>query len=114
MKELTLASSLFLFTACIGGSGGGGGGTTYPPPSDIDAAYTTCTTEADCVAVELGCCDECNGGTAWAVNTSSVATVTAEYAEDCSTPVACTEMGCAPWVVSCSDAGVCEMERGEF
>lgn len=82
----------------------------YPPPLPLEAALTACTVDADCVAVELGCCDACNGGLAVAVNLDSESVVSAQFQEFCDPSVACTAMGCAPWVLSCPE-GTCELER---
>ena len=83
------------------------------PPSALDAATTSCTEPSDCVVVELGCCDACNGGFAVAVNTASAAQVRADHAQDCGEGMACTEMACPDWVVTCDD-GTCASERGTF
>lgn len=88
-------------------------GDDYPPPDPLPAEYTTCGSEADCVVVELGCCDECNGGTAVAVRADQEAEVADLYSERCGNGTACTEMGCAPWVVTC-EAGTCANARGEL
>ena len=52
-------------------------GTTRPPleeePLDagsLPAEWFECQGDRDCVLYEEGCCDHCNGGTLWSVNTS--------------------------------------------
>ncbi len=84
--------------------------TPPPPPPKGDAAWRTCKTDADCVAVELGCCDHCNGGEAGAFNKSSAAQAKAALGPKpgaCdNTP--CTEMACDDAAVRCK-AGSCEV-----
>jgi len=91
----------------------GGCGAPYDPPQQLPTAYTDCIVPADCEAVEVGCCDECNGGTAYAVASDQVDAVLESYAEDCRAGVDCTEMACGSWVVSCI-AGTCSMARGQL
>ena len=85
----------------------------YPPPADMPSEYTACETAADCTVVELGCCDECNGGEARSVATDQAGAVVERYAETCGIGTACTEMGCAAWETTC-EANVCGLERGTF
>ena len=83
------------------------------PPGDLDAALTACSEPTDCVVVELGCCDQCNGGTAVSVNTASADQVREDFSESCEEGTACTELGCAPWVTTC-DSGTCGAERDDL
>jgi hypothetical protein len=83
----------------------------YPPKLPLDAAYTECEEVEDCVVVELGCCDACNGGHAVAVNASHEGDVKERYREGCGEGKVCTEIGCLPWVLSCFD-NTCGMTRG--
>ncbi len=85
----------------------------YPPPAELPAEYTACDAPDDCTVVELGCCDECNGGTARSVATEHAATVAERYAEGCAPGQGCNEMGCAPWATTCED-NVCGLRRTEF
>lgn len=106
-----------LFALACGGSGDDSGSTAtnpdYPPSMPLQVSYTECSVAEDCVAVELGCCDACNGGFAVAVNTASADKVAQQFTETCGANWACTEMACPSWVLSC-DAGTCAMERGTF
>ncbi len=102
-------SVLLLLVGC----GSGSDPATDYPPSDLDPAFVSCAVAADCVALELGCCDECNGGFAVAVRSDKATEVAEQHAEVCRNGHACTEIGCAPWVVDCVDE-VCAMERGSF
>ncbi len=94
--------------------------TTTPPDNNggTDPGTTdpsACTADSDCVAVELECCDACNGGDAVGVHKDHVAAVTADSPRgrgEC-TDVACTEMACADWIPAC-DAGTCKLTRGTF
>lgn len=74
-----------------------------------------CSGDDDCVAVELQCCDACNGGEAVGVHRDHVDEVLADSPRgrgEC-TGVACTELGCADWIPSCQ-AGKCTIERGRL
>jgi hypothetical protein len=87
----------------------GGGGD--PAPTDRAA----CEVSDDCVAVELQCCDGCNGGVAVAVHTHHAAVVAADSPRgrgECG-DVACTEMACPEWIAACED-GTCTITRGSF
>ena len=98
-----------------GGTAGGGGGDNapsgYPPDMPLDASLTSCSDSGQCVVVELGCCDACNGGLAVAVNRESMADVTSRFSEQCDGPTICTLRGCAPWVATCVD-GSCDLGQG--
>lgn len=83
------------------------------PPTDLDSAFTECNEAADCVVVELGCCDECNGGFAVSVNTASVDQVREDFSQTCAGNTACTEIGCNSWEVTC-DEGTCGAQRESF
>ena len=87
--------------------------TPYTPPQELPAEYTSCNVAADCEAVEVGCCDECNGGTAYAVASDQVDAVREAYSEECGAGMACTEMGCSDWILSCT-AGTCTMARDQL
>ena len=82
-------------------------GSEYPPDLPLDAAYTDCEGDTDCTIVELGCCDDCNGGLAVAVNnTTSEAEVRDRFSERCGRRTACTEMDCPDHYATC-DEGTC-------
>ncbi len=93
-----------------------------PPPTppgnnggDGVADPYACTADADCVAVELECCDACNGGDAASVHRDHVDAVVADSPRgrgECA-ETACTEMACAEWVPTC-EAGKCAIARGTF
>lgn len=81
----------------------------YPPPDPLDPELTACDTSPECVVVELGCCDSCNGGTAVAVNEASVEEVVERYSESCGRSYACTLMDCGTLEATC-DAGTCTLQ----
>ena len=85
----------------------------YPPPTELPAEYTACDAPEDCVVVELGCCDACNGGEARAVNAGQADVVRDRYTEVCQPGTGCTLIGCPAWETTCVD-NVCGLERGEF
>jgi protein TonB len=71
-------------------------GLTPAPP----AAWLTCTADADCQAVEVGCCDHCNGGRVVSVVSKQAKAAQKRYRpRRC--PDACTELGCAEAVPVC-------------
>jgi hypothetical protein len=74
-----------------------------------------CTVDDDCVAVELQCCDACNGGEAVGVHKDHVDAIAAESprGQGACGEVMCTKMACPPWIASC-EAGKCAIERGTF
>jgi hypothetical protein len=106
MKPLiALFAVLTLFSACANFE--------YPPPDVLPADYTACDVPEDCVVVELGCCDACNGGEARSVAADQADAVRTRYTEPCREGQGCTEIGCAAWITTC-EGGVCGLERGEF
>jgi hypothetical protein len=94
-------------TGDVGNSGGG------DDPSQNDPY--ACEVAEDCVAVELECCDQCNGGKAVAVHKDHVDHVTADSPRgrgECAN-IACTKMACAPWETTC-DGGTCGLKQGSW
>ncbi len=90
---------------------------TAPGPVDEPVATDpyACTADDDCVAVEIGCCDECNGGEAVGVHEDHADAVLADSPPgrgECE-GTGCTKRGCAEWVPSCQ-AGQCEISRGSL
>ncbi len=82
--------------------------TEFPPPDPLPEKYIGCTTSEDCVVVQLGCCDHCNGGLAVAVREASKDAVEERYSERCRPRQACTLIGCPPVRAACSAEGQCE------
>jgi hypothetical protein len=79
---------------------------TAAPDSGDTTKWYACAADADCGAVEIMCCDHCNGGKAVAANKLYSAEVKAALgAKDCA-GVACTEMACAPVQTACQ-LGTC-------
>lgn len=65
-------------------------GLTPTPPAN----WLACEADADCAAVEVGCCDHCNGGRVVSVVTKQSKAARTRYRpRRC--PEACTERGCA-------------------
>ena len=82
-------------------SGGGGGGGTGPTPGPGFDERQACSADADCAAVEIECCDHCNGGMAVGVHRDAADEVRAQYAGDKCAGTACTMMACAPATPIC-------------
>ena len=73
-------------------------------------SWTACENAGDCVVLELGCCDHCNGGTALAVNkTFQAEALAALRARDCD-ETDCTTLACGPVQPTCT-AGTCGLEE---
>ncbi len=68
-----------------------------------DPSFVTCSADADCATVEIGCCDHCNGGALAAVRAERVAEVRAAQTASCGETVACTERACANGTALCAD-----------
>ena len=79
---------------------------SYPPNLLLDPALTACELDRDCVIVELGKCDACNGGFSVAVNRDSEEEVRKKYSQRSPFGYACTAMGCVSGPAVC-DAGTC-------
>jgi len=104
----TIALAVVLAAGC------GGGRPVHPSitearPIPLPTEWVACRADADCRALELGCCDHCNGGWVMAVNQPHVARALAAYHADCQSHEAilpdgsvmfsgptCTEVGCGP------------------
>jgi hypothetical protein len=85
--------------ACQKPTPGSGGGPTPGPGFDERQA---CTADKDCAAVEIECCDHCNGGNVVGVHRDSADEVRAQFAgESKCGGTACTLMACAPATPIC-------------
>lgn len=85
-----------------------GGGTAVvdkAPEGAPPTEWFACTADTDCEAVQVGCCDHCNGGKIVALNTTHKAAALADprVKENCNSAPACTEMACAPHVAACKE-----------
>lgn len=89
------------------------GNPDYPPPDPLPAELTTCDVPEDCVVVELGCCDACNGGVVVAVHADHAAETRDTYSERCSGNTACTLVACAPNTADCIDS-TCTVVTGTW
>jgi hypothetical protein len=88
-------------TGCPKSNSGGAGGTGPTPGAGFDERQA-CTVDGDCAAVEIECCDHCNGGTAVGVHRDSAEEVRAQYAGGTKCEgTACTLMACAPATPIC-------------
>lgn len=72
--------------------------------------WNHCQEDSDCVVVELGCCDHCNGGRVVVSNIEYVENVKEVMGDDCEWYQGCTLMACAPYVPYC-DGGTCYAEQ---
>jgi hypothetical protein len=92
-------------TAPSSPSASGSPGATTSSSTALPAEWLACTTDEDCQAVEMGCCDHCNGGWVLGVNNASVEAARAKYRTGC-TDMACTELGCGGVKGACRE-GAC-------
>jgi len=100
--------SLFALSACSPTKDSVGAATaTSPAPLSRVPPFelTSCSKDADCVLLEMGCCDYCNGGIVWAVSDAQ-RSAAETMRPDCNDPPVCTTMGCAEVSVRCQ-AGHC-------
>jgi hypothetical protein len=72
--------------------------------------WNYCEEDSDCVVVELGCCDHCNGGRVVVANIDHAQDVKETMGDDCEWYRGCTLMACAPYVPFC-DEGTCYAEQ---
>jgi hypothetical protein len=78
-----------------------------PEPAFDDDAMFACASAADCVVLEMGCCDHCNGGWLLSVNRMHAEqAVQAHRAQDCSAS-ACETHRCEGRAQAICDAGAC-------
>ncbi len=85
----------------------------FPPELPLGPQFTTCAEDSDCVVVELGCCDECNGGLAVATNAQSAGQVQDTFSERCGREFGCTLIGCGPLTAEC-DVDTCTLGGGDL
>lgn len=87
-----------------------------PPvvPPRADARFE-CVGNEDCVVLEVGCCNHCNGGSLVAVNLASTATASSTFHERGCAETTCTERNCDWDYQAVCDAGTCaRLERREL
>lgn len=74
--------------------------------------WQTCEIDDDCVVVELGCCDHCNGGRTVASHKDFANDIKYMMGDECEEDYACTLMACAPVLARCTD-NMCETYEDE-
>jgi hypothetical protein len=82
----------------------------YPPALPLDLAFTECEVDDDCVALELGLCDHCNGGEVVAVSDATQGEILERH-QEClpdTGQLGCTEMACEILQAACLE-GVCTL-----
>jgi len=78
----------------------GCGNPNYPPVDSIESEFRVCQVRDDCVILELGCCDSCNGGVAVAVTRGEEEAALDKYGEvGCGGD--CALLGCNDLVAEC-------------
>jgi hypothetical protein len=99
---LILFAVILVVAACSNGE---------PPVNDdivnISGVVIACAEDTDCVVVEIGCCDHCNGGEVASVNVAYAEEVEEYHTRDCGDQVMCTMMACPDELPRCRD-GECE------
>ena len=89
-----------------GDSGGGADGSVGDSGGGIPSAWTACESNSDCVAVELACCDHCNGGKLGGFHKTHAAAAKQALGQAPCDGVACTEKACGSAIARC-EAGAC-------
>lgn len=87
-------------------SGGDASADAAVDAGGIPPGWVACNVPNDCVAVELGCCDHCNGGKLGGFHKDYAKQAKDALGEVCTPPIACTEMACGQAVATCQ-AGQC-------
>ena len=101
MVRIALVLALALVAGCPKGSEKPG-----VPSGPMDERQA-CTVDKDCVAVELDCCDHCNGGRVLGVHRDFATDVRKEQAPASECGMAkCTKMACIEQPV-----GICRQQR---
>lgn len=112
MKRALLLAALVLTIAL-----GGCPKSSAPPPGntggrDFDERQA-CTVDADCVPVEVECCDHCNGGTVVGVHRDHADEVRTAYQSPARcTDIACTEMACIEPPTGICRQSICGVKLG--
>ena len=83
-----------------------------PIPDAPPAEFTACQGHKDCVAVEMGCCDHCNGGKLLAVNVEFAGSLDPWKETGCEM-IGCTKIGCGPVEAVCN-SGVCAWQQQDL
>jgi hypothetical protein len=78
---------------------------TPAPTPDADAMFA-CKSDDECVVLEMGCCDHCNGGWRLSVNKAHTDAATAKH-HDTGCTGACTERGCDWDTAPACNEGAC-------
>jgi hypothetical protein len=94
IATIALLASLSLVQACLSDGTGGTAGSGALAPLPLEGQIIACQEDADCVVVELGCCDSCNGGWSASVNKDYEEDVSTRNRDACSDQQVCTEMAC--------------------
>ena len=74
-----------------------------------------CTADTDCAAVEIECCDHCNGGQVVGVHKDYASEVMRQYAshDECA-GTACTKMACIDDPEPICKQGICGLKVGKM
>jgi len=111
MKRVIFILAVMMLAACRKDAPPPGG--PQPPGSGFDERQG-CSVDADCVAVEIACCDHCNGGTVVGIHRDHAAEVRKTYAPDSKChDVACTEMACVEQPAPICRQGICGLRIGD-
>jgi len=83
--------------------------TGFPPGVDPEQAWFECESDDQCVVLEMGCCDHCNGGWLMTLNEIYAAEALATYKEKDCEGILCTKMACSQKEGVCVD-GMCQTQ----
>ena len=104
--EIILLALLISMPACLSDGTGGISGMGSKSPLSIDGQVIACQEDDDCVIVELGCCDACNGGWSATVNKKFEDDVIERNHDTCTGNEICTDMWCGYQFARCEN-GTC-------
>ncbi|MEN0063948.1 MAG: hypothetical protein AAGA48_17475 [Myxococcota bacterium] len=90
--------------------GFGCGNPNYPPENPLEFEFRSCKVDEDCTILELGCCDECNGGFAVAVTQGQETAALDEYGESGCGNAGCDLLSCSPLIAQCINE-LCVVDR---
>ena len=111
MKRVALLLAAVLLAACAKKSAPD---PQTPPGSSPYDERQACSIDADCIVVEIECCDHCNGGTVVGIQRDYVNDIRASYVPDSKCKdAACTKMACVEEPVAICRQGICGLRTGE-
>lgn len=79
------------------------GSTSTPRETTPQATWFTCASASDCTLITNGCCDRCNGGKLYTVNTRHEDALRATLPQQNCKTLLCTQRYCPPVEATCEE-----------